>query len=36
VRVIELEPETTVPVPASWRLDTRSALRAVLVAGLAS
>jgi DNA-binding transcriptional LysR family regulator len=36
VRVVELEPETTVPVLASWRRDTRSALRDVLVAGLAS
>jgi DNA-binding transcriptional LysR family regulator len=36
VRVLELEPETTVPVLASWRRDTRSALRDVLVAGLAS
>ena len=35
VRVVELEPETTVPVLASWRRDTRSALRDVLVAGLA-
>ena len=36
VRVIELEPETTVPVLASWRHDTRFALRDVVVAGLAS
>jgi DNA-binding transcriptional LysR family regulator len=35
VRVVELEPETTVPVLASWRRDTRSVLRDVLVAGLA-
>ena len=36
VRVVELEPETTVPVLASWRRDTPFALRDVLVAGLAS
>jgi DNA-binding transcriptional LysR family regulator len=36
VRVLELEPETTVPVLATWRRDTRSPLRDVLVAGLAS
>jgi DNA-binding transcriptional LysR family regulator len=36
VQVVELEPETTVPVLASWRGDTRSTLRDVLVAGLAS
>ena len=34
--MIELEPETTVPVLASWRHDTRFALRDVVVAGLAS
>jgi DNA-binding transcriptional LysR family regulator len=36
VRVVELEPETTVPVLATWPRDTRSPLRDVLVAGLAS
>jgi LysR substrate binding domain len=36
VRVVELEPETTVPVLATWPRDTRFPLRDVLVAGLAS
>jgi hypothetical protein len=36
VRVLELEPETTVPVLATWPRDARSALRDVLVTGLAS
>jgi len=35
VRVLELEPATTVPVLATWRRDARSAVRDVLLASLA-
>ena len=35
VRVVDLAPATTVPVLATWRRDTRSAVRDVLLAGLA-
>ena len=36
VRVLELEPATTVPVLATWRRDARSAVCDVLLASLAS